>query len=67
MLEYHRKLIQIPPLYALDDPFIPAIKEAVRLAGVPVPAFSHSPANPWNDEREQQLKQIFSNAGIPFA
>ncbi len=67
VLEYHRKLIQIPPLYALDDPFIPAIKEAVRLAGVPVPAFSHSPANPWNGGKEQQLKQIFSNAGIPFA
>ncbi|MBW4084294.1 dihydrodipicolinate synthase family protein [Paenibacillus sp. S150] len=65
VLEYHRKLIQIPPLYALDDPFIPAIKEAVRLAGVPVPTFSHTPANPWNDLKERQLKHIFSRAGIP--
>lgn len=67
VLEYHRKLIQIPPLYALDDPFIPAIKEAVRLAGLPVPTFSHTPANPWNEEKERQLKQIFTKAGIPFA
>ncbi|KWX70656.1 dihydrodipicolinate synthase family protein [Paenibacillus jilunlii] len=67
VLEYHRKLIQIPPLYALDDPFIPAIKEAVRLAGLPVPTFSHAPATPWNEEKERQLKQIFTNAGIPFA
>ncbi|MNO45377.1 putative 2-keto-3-deoxy-galactonate aldolase YagE [compost metagenome] len=67
VLEYHRKLIQIPALYALDDPFIPAIKEAVRLAGLPVPTFSHAPVNPWNEEKEQQLKQIFAQAGIAFS
>ncbi|OKP70042.1 dihydrodipicolinate synthase family protein [Paenibacillus sp. P3E] len=66
VLEYHRRVIQIPPLYTLDDPFIPSIKEAVRLSGVPVPVFSHAPATPWNEAKERQLKQIFSNAGIPW-
>ncbi|MGN7761416.1 dihydrodipicolinate synthase family protein [Paenibacillus sp. 22594] len=66
MLEYHRRVIQIPPLYSLDDPFIPSIKEAVRLSGVPVPVFSHSPATPWNEEKERQLQDIFNKAGIPL-
>ncbi|WP_379161498.1 dihydrodipicolinate synthase family protein [Paenibacillus sp. sgz5001063] len=64
VLEYHRRVIQIPPLYALDDPFIPSIKQAVRLSGVPVPVFSHSPATLWNDEKELQLRDIFDKAGI---
>lgn len=67
VLEYHRKLIQIPPLYALDEPFIPTIKEAVRLAGLSVPTFSHAPANLWNDGKEQQLKRIFDKAGIAYS
>lgn len=66
VLEHHRKLIQIPPLYALDEPFIPTIKEAVRLSGLALPTFSHSPGNPWNDGKEQQLKRIFDSAGIPY-
>lgn len=66
MLEYHRRVIQIPPLYGLDDPFIPSIKEAVRLSGVPVPVFSHAPATPWNEEKERQLQDIFNKAGIPW-
>lgn len=66
VLEYHKKLIQIPPLYALDEPFIPTIKEAVRLSGLALPTFSHPPGNPWNDGKEQQLKQIFDNAGISY-
>lgn len=67
VLDHHRKLIQMPPLYALDEPFIPTIKEAVRLSGLAVPTFSHAPANPWNDEKEQRLKQIFDKAGISFS
>lgn len=66
VLKYHQKLIQIPPLYALDEPFIPAVKEAVRLAGLDVPTFSHSPANPWNNEKELLLKQIFDKSGITY-
>ncbi|WNS46044.1 dihydrodipicolinate synthase family protein [Paenibacillus sp. MMS20-IR301] len=67
VLKYHQKLIQLPPLYALDEPFIPTIKEAVRLAGLDVPTFSHSPANSWSNEKELQLKQIFGKSGIPYA
>ncbi|QSF47453.1 dihydrodipicolinate synthase family protein [Paenibacillus tianjinensis] len=67
VLEYHRKLVRIPPLYALDEPFIPTIKEAVRLSGIAIPTYSHSPANPWSPENEEQLKQIFTMADIPYS
>lgn len=66
MLEYHRRVIEIPPLYSIDEPFISSIKEAVRLSGIPVPTFSLSPSSLWSEEKEERLKQLFSRAGIPF-
>ncbi|WP_231575183.1 dihydrodipicolinate synthase family protein [Paenibacillus sp. FSL P4-0081] len=64
VLEFHRRIIEIPPLYGIDDPFIPSIKEAIRLAGVPVSTFCLAPANPWNADKEVTLKEIFNRAGI---
>ncbi|WP_019909509.1 dihydrodipicolinate synthase family protein [Paenibacillus sp. HW567] len=64
MLEYHRRVIEIPPLYGLDEPFISSVKEAVRLSGIPVGTFSLPPSSPWSEEKEQQLQRIFNRAGI---
>ncbi|KAI7246884.1 hypothetical protein KC345_g12020, partial [Hortaea werneckii] len=65
VLEFHRQIIEIPPLYSIDEPFIPSIKEAIRLAGVPVSTFSLAPSSLWDTGKEMKLNQIFTRAGIP--
>lgn len=65
VLEFHQSIIEIPPLYSIDEPFIPSIKEAIRLAGVPVSTFSVAPSSLWNADKEMKLNQIFTRAGIP--
>ncbi|MRN53711.1 dihydrodipicolinate synthase family protein [Paenibacillus monticola] len=67
LLEHHRKVIEIPALYSLDEPFIPSIKEAIRMAGVPIPTFCLPPSNLWSAQKEQKLKEIFNRAGVPLA
>lgn len=64
MLSFQQRLIEIPALYAIDDPFIASIKEAVRLSGVPVSTFSLASPGIWSAEHEEKLKLIFSRAGI---
>jgi 4-hydroxy-tetrahydrodipicolinate synthase len=62
--ELHRRIIEIPALYSIDEPFIPSIKEAIRLAGVPVSTFCLAPSSLWNADKEIKLKEIFNRAGI---
>lgn len=64
MLEYHQRIIQIPGLYALDQPFVTPIKEAIRMAGVPVSTACLPPAGPWNEEKAGQLQEILTQAGV---
>ena len=64
VLAFQKRLIEIPALYAIDDPFVASIKEAVRLSGLPVSTFSLASPGVWSAEHEDRLKQIFSRAGI---
>lgn len=64
VLAFQKRLIEIPALYAIDDPFVASIKEAVRLSGVPVSTYSLASPGVWSADHEDRLKQIFSRAGI---
>ncbi|WP_341348063.1 dihydrodipicolinate synthase family protein [Paenibacillus sp. FSL H3-0469] len=64
VLAFQKRLIEIPALYAIDDPFVASIKEAVRLSGLPVSTHSLASPGVWSAEHEDRLKQIFSRAGI---
>lgn len=65
LMNYQRRIIEIPPLYALDKPFITAIKEAIRLSGLAISTFSQPPAVYWDDEKERQLLELLRKAQIP--
>ncbi|ULO09029.1 dihydrodipicolinate synthase family protein [Paenibacillus sp. 19GGS1-52] len=67
LLEHQRKVIEIPAIYSLDEPFILTVKEAIRMTGVPIPTFCLPPSNIWDAQKEQKLKEILTRAGVPLA
>lgn len=63
LLAFQRRINEIPPLYGLDEPFVPAIKEAVRLSGTPVSTSCLSPSSGWNDDKERLLTGTLQRCG----
>lgn len=64
LLEFHHQIIQLPPIYQIDQPFVPAIKEAIRLTGVPISNSCLSPTSGWDNDKTKQLERILVNANI---
>jgi 4-hydroxy-tetrahydrodipicolinate synthase len=58
------RLAILQRIYSIDVPFTGAIKEAIRLCGLDVPAATLSPATAPDEATRQKLVEILAQAGV---
>lgn len=59
-----RKIGILMNIYNVSQPFVPAIKQAVLLRGLPISPYAKKPAGLLNDTQIDQIKALFQQANI---
>jgi 2-dehydro-3-deoxy-D-pentonate aldolase len=60
----HRQISRFPYMFAVDNPFVSVVKEAIRLTGNDVPNHVLPPALPLPPGKISQLKLILEQSGL---
>lgn len=58
------RLAAIPAMYKLDTPFVNAVKEAIRMCGLPISTAVLAPAGPLSAEKKRQLEAVLEAAEV---
>lgn len=63
LMDYQHRIMAIPELYEMVLPFIPALKEAIRLSGIPISTKCLAPVADWGEEHIRKVQDILRRAG----
>lgn len=63
LMVYQHRIMAIPELYEMVLPFIPALKEAIRLSGIPISTKCLAPVADWGEEHIRKVQDILRRAG----
>jgi 4-hydroxy-tetrahydrodipicolinate synthase len=60
----HTTILKLPRIYKVDVPFVGVVKEAMKLCGLAISAYSLPPAAPLGAEKNAIARAVLKDAGI---
>lgn len=63
-LAMHRAIAALSPIYEIETPFFPALKEAIRLTGLDISTAVMPPARPLTTEAAARVKHLLAECGL---
>lgn len=63
-MKYQREIDQWMDIYSIATPFIPVVKRAMQLRGIPMEATCTAPFLPLNEKQDAKLKALMTRMGV---